>query len=182
MLLNVAAFMDPRFKALSILSDEDRLNVIASVEAEVVMLAINTITSNESESSTSAEVETTEGPDLPLSKKCRVSKAEKRLLCLVDDIVKSTNQMVSPAEKARAEVIKYTDKEMSCETPLHWWKVNSTRYPYLTYIAKKYLAIPATSVPAECAFSVAGHIVNQKRSCLLAENVNKLVFLAENLK
>ena len=53
----------------------------------------------------------------------------------------------------------------------------------LSYIyCKEYLAIPATSVPAELAFSVAGHIVNQKRSCLLAENVNKLVFLAENLK
>ena len=53
----------------------------------------------------------------------------------------------------------------------------------LSYIyCKNYLAIPATSVPAEHAFSEAGHIVNQKRSCLLAENVNKLVFLAENLK
>ena len=47
---------------------------------------------------------------------------------------------------------------------------------------KKYLAIPATSVPAEHAFGIAGHIVNQTRSYLLAENVNKLVFLAENLK
>ena len=118
---------------------------------------------------------------MPLAKKCKVSKAEKRLLCFVDDIVKSKNQIVNPAEQAKAEV-KYTDEEISCETPVHWWKVNSTRYPYLTYIAKKYLAIPATSVPAERAFSVAGHIVNQKRSCLLAENVNKLVFLAENLK
>ena len=70
------------------------------MEAEVVMLAINTSTSNESESLTSAEVKTTEGPDLPLSKKCRVSKAEKRLLCFVDDSVKSKNQMVSPAEKS----------------------------------------------------------------------------------
>ena len=186
MLLNVAGFMDPRFKALSFLSDESRLNVIASVEAEVVMLAINTSTSNhdpnEFELSPSKEVETTEDPDLPLSKKCKVSKAEKRLLCFVDDIVKSKNHMANPAEKARAEVRKYTDEEISCETPLHWWKVNSTRYPYLTCIAKKYLAIPATSVPAERAFSAAGHIVNQKRSCLLAENVNKLVFLSENLK
>ena len=43
--------------------------MIASVEAEVVMLAIYTSTSNESELLTSAKVETTEGPDLPLSKK-----------------------------------------------------------------------------------------------------------------
>ena len=183
MLLNVAAFMDPRFKTLSFLSDEDRLNVVASVEAEAVMLAVgNTSTSNELETATSTEVEITQESDLPLSKKCKVSKAEKRLLCFVDDIVKLNSEMVSPADKARAEVRKYIDEEVSCETPLHWWKVNSTRYPYLSFIAKKYLAIPATSVPAERAFSVAGHIVNQRRSCLLPENVNKLVFLADNLK
>jgi len=59
---------------------------------------------------------------------------------------------------------------------LLWWKTNGARYPYLAYIAKKYLAIPATLIPAERAFSLAGHVVNQKRSALLPENVNKLVF------
>ena len=39
--------MDPRFKALSFLSDESRLNVIASVEAEVVMLAIQYMNQNQ---------------------------------------------------------------------------------------------------------------------------------------
>ena len=82
---------------------------------------------------------------MPLSKKYRVSKAEKCLLCFVDDIVKSKNQMVSPAEKVRAEVRKYIDEEASCETSLEWWKMNSTRYPYLSYIAKTYLAILATT-------------------------------------
>ena len=48
--------------------------------------------------------------------------------------------MANPAEKARAEVRKYTDEEISCETPLHWWKVNSTRYPYLTMHSKKILS------------------------------------------
>ena len=111
--------MDPRFKSLSFLSDENRLNVVASVEAEAVMLAINNNTSNES---TSAELETAEELDLPLSKKCRVSKAEKRLLCFVDDIIKSKNQMVTPAEKTTAELRKCIDEETSCELPLYWWK------------------------------------------------------------
>ena len=75
--------MDPRFKTQPFLSDEDRLNVIASVEAKVVMLAVNTTTSSESESLTSAEVEDAEVPHLPLFKKCRVSKSEKCLLCYV---------------------------------------------------------------------------------------------------
>lgn len=87
--------------------------------------------------------------------------------------------MVRSTDKARAEVRKYIDEEVSCETPLHWWKVNSTRYSYLSYIAKKYFTIPAMSVPAERAFSVAEHIANQKRSCLLPQNINRLVFLAE---
>ena len=96
------------------------------------MLTINTSISNKSKSLTSAEVETTEGPDLPFSKKC---KGEKCLFRFVDEIVKSKNQMVNPIEKARAEVRKYADEEISCKTPLHWWKVNSTlvQYPYLTY-------------------------------------------------
>ena len=90
---------------------------------------------------TSEEVETTE--DQICLFQCRVSKEEKNLLCFVDDIVKSKNQTVSPAEKARTEDRKLTDKEISCETPLHWWKLNSTQYTYLTYINNS-----ATSVPA----------------------------------
>ena len=50
---------------------------------------------------------------------------------------------------------------------------------YPDTLARKYLAIP-TSVLLEHAIS-SGHIVNKKRSCLLPENVQQLVFLAENL-
>ena len=94
--------------------------------------------------------------------------------------VKKSSQ--GPSEKARAEVRRYTEEEPSADSPLEWWNTNHTRYPYLSNLAKIYLAIPATSVPAEQEFSIAGHILNQKRSCLLPENVNKLVFLAENQK
>ena len=43
-------------------------------------------------------------------------------------------------------------------------------------MAKKYLAVPATSTPSERAFSVAGCVVNKKCACLLPENVNMLIF------
>ena len=84
-----------------------------------------------------------------------------------------------PSERARAEVKRYTEEEPSADSPLEWWKKNHTRFSYLSVLAKKYLAVPATSVPTEQAFSIAGHNVSQKRSCLLPENV---MFLAENLK
>ena len=55
-------------------------------------------------------------------------------------------------------------------------------YPRLARLAREFLCIPATSVPSERVFSVAGHVVNEKRACLLPENANMLVFLGANLE
>ena len=40
--------------------------------------------------------------------------------------------------------------------PLDYWKQNSERFHGLSVLARKYLALPATSAPVECLFSVAG--------------------------
>jgi len=66
--------------------------------------------------------------------------------------------------------------------PLVWWKNNQKHYPWLAQLARKYFCIPATSVPLERAFSVSGHIVKEKRACLLPENINMLAFLSTNLE
>ena len=66
--------------------------------------------------------------------------------------------------------------------PLEWWKSNSSLFPVMAKLAKKYLSIPATSVRSERVFSSGGYIVNNFRSRLLPEHVNLLVFLANNLE
>ena len=77
--------------------------------------------------------------------------------------------------------IEARDRNTKTQSPLKWWGDNKRRYPLLFQLAARYLAIPAMSVPCERVFSIAGHVVNQKRVCLLPSNVNMLVFLAENL-
>lgn len=67
------------------------------------------------------------------------------------------------------------------ENPLAWWERASGRYPNIAKLAKKYLAVPGTSVRAERVFSDAGNIVNKKRAALSSDNVDKLVFLSNNL-
>ena len=66
--------------------------------------------------------------------------------------------------------------------PLQWWRLYKKDLQKLSSTARKYLSIPATSVPSERIFSVAGNIVSAKRNRLSPENVNKLVFLNHNLK
>lgn len=64
--------------------------------------------------------------------------------------------------------------------PLIWWSQHCHRYPSLSVIAKKYLCIPATSVPSERVFSTAGDVVTAQRSPLKSEYVDRLIFLKKN--
>lgn len=73
------------------------------------------------------------------------------------------------------------ESESSIHTnPLNWWRDNGNRYPNISKIAKKYLTIPATSVPSERVFSTAGDIITAERSRLSPENASILIFLSEN--
>ena len=102
----------------------------------------------------------------------------------------STSMEISQStlsERIDLEIIRYRSEPpvvlnyKNASTLLNWWKQNCSRYPFLVKLVDKYLSVPATSVPSERAFSRAGHIVNDRRACLLPQNVNMLVFLAENL-
>ncbi|XP_051574115.1 E3 SUMO-protein ligase ZBED1 isoform X1 [Myxocyprinus asiaticus] len=66
--------------------------------------------------------------------------------------------------------------------PLAWWKSNKSVYPNLAVLAKRYLAVPATSVHSERLFSAEGDVVNANRSALLSDDVDVLIFLKKNFK
>lgn len=68
------------------------------------------------------------------------------------------------------------------ECPLEWWAAHAGAYGQLSFLARKYLATPATSVPCERLFSLAGNIIQKKRAALQSDNVNKLVCLSNWLK
>lgn len=64
--------------------------------------------------------------------------------------------------------------------PLAWWKTKEEIYPTLAPLARKYLAVQATSASSERLFSTAGNIVTVKRARLTDDNVENIAFLHFN--
>ena len=167
-LIKKACLLDPRFKSLAFLAESDQKGII-NIEAQELTDTISNANDHD---------------QLPPTKK------PKGLMSLLDNVVicKSTDSDLaqpSDIERRKTEVEKEMYNYLCLDTglvnPLIWWRDNEKYFPRLSQLARKYLCVPATSVPSEHAFSAAGHVVNEKRSSLLPENVNMLVFLSANL-
>jgi len=108
------------------------------------------------------------------------------LLCLVvqePDAV--PDQQDNPSRRVDAEIALYRAVPFvpGATDPLVWWKANESRFPTIAILAKKYLAIPASSAPSERVFSQTKAVVEKKnRWRLLPEKVEQLVFLQYNKK
>jgi hypothetical protein len=52
---------------------------------------------------------------------------------------------------------------------------NAAFYPGLSILAKNVLAITALYIPSDRVFSLAGHLVNKKRTCLSLSNIGNII-------
>lgn len=199
-----ATALDPRFKTLPHLSDEERFNVYNSLVTELShhqpklriktepgasqSVATPSLPSLPQEAShaTPALPSLKEDSDTPSPKKPKLEKSESNVLSdlLGDVFVTKVEEPVSLLQRANAEVQSY--KELPAislaSDPLLWWKENLYKFPLLSCMARKLLCIPSTSVPSERVFSAAGDIVSSQRANLKAKTVDMLIFLKKNMK
>lgn len=58
---------------------------------------------------------------------------------------------------------------------LQWWKLNSTKYSFLSHMAHNILAIQVSTVASESTFSTGGRVVDQHMTSLKPNTVETLV-------
>ena len=61
--------------------------------------------------------------------------------------------------------------------PLDYWKLNSNRFPILSILARRFLAIPATSASIESTFSIGNNIITKSRNRLSSTTIKELILL-----
>ncbi|CAF1691835.1 unnamed protein product, partial [Adineta ricciae] len=62
-----------------------------------------------------------------------------------------------------------------------FWQKHETTMPMLAVQAKKLLAISATSVPSESAFSASNYVLRKNRLSLTSKNLKCCMFLKDKL-
>ncbi|XP_018591922.2 zinc finger BED domain-containing protein 1 isoform X2 [Scleropages formosus] len=65
-------------------------------------------------------------------------------------------------------------------SPLNWWRAKEHRFPAVARLARKYLAIPATAVPADRAFAPRETSVAQRRATMGPQHLDHILFLHQN--
>ena len=182
-LLELTSFLDPRFKLAHV---SDRAGILKEVEIQMLNEMDTAISEVSTCHSSSAAT--------PASRSvCSSSNSEavpppnkkyKGLSKILSHCFSNLVVQLSPPQKVKQEIDQYlTHPQLDIEgNPLEWWRSESVRYPILAKLARKYLCLCATSVPAERIFSCGGNIACDKRTCLKPQRVDSLVFLAQNLK
>ena len=186
-LLDMACLMDPRFRTTYI--DPDKVEHIkARVVRELLSLSDRTTPEplprpavqirQEPQEEGEPEGQAAAARPPPPPKKKRRSLAsffEEKLNAGLPSMSEEDRIKTELTTYLLAPVIKPSDD------PLVWWKNNEDNHPRLSKLAKKYLAICATSAPSERLFSVGGNIVTCTRAHLKPDAVDRLVFLSVNL-
>ncbi|XP_053376453.1 E3 SUMO-protein ligase ZBED1-like [Mercenaria mercenaria] len=195
-----ATALDPRFKVLAHLDDQKRFEVYNDLTTDLAKLSrpVAVVQVKQEPGTLGTNAVTNQGatPELPalpgtLQKSFDTSPVAKKpklessaLSDLLGDVyVTKVEEAVSPLKQADIEIHKY--QELSSvplsEDPLKWWRDNQGHFPLLSYLARKMLCIPSTSVPSERVFSTAGDIISDQRASLKPKRVDQLIFLKKNM-
>ena len=155
-----ASFLDPRYKNIlqgELLSDVEMGMIQGEILNQMVLIDDGDLSNESTQSSQETRCE-------PIAKQAKYDwKKDSSIVSWssvlqggVVDLTDGCNTAASAAD----ELNEYMREVVRVSDPLSWWKINAFKFHRLSKLAQRFLAIPATSIPSERTFSVAGLAVS----------------------
>ncbi|MBZ3889619.1 Zinc finger BED domain-containing protein 1 [Sciurus carolinensis] len=187
MFLNVATFLDPRYKRLPFLSAFERQQVENRVveEAKGVLEKVK----DSGFAPPPAEEKIYPAPEEPPAKKPVPSApAPASVINSMLAEIFCQGGCAEDREEWHAQVVEELSNFKSQkvlglqEDPLKWWSDRLALFPVLPKVLQKYWCVAATRVGPERLFGSAANVVRAKRNRLAPAHVDQQVFLYENAR
>ena len=178
----ISSFLDPRHKHLRFATNEMR----AAVRDHVTALMAKLPDSGDGDfggggSDVEEAADTAEPGEVVVAEAAPTEKRAKHVDAMIDFFGEDYFAEEAPLS-VDDEMKRYLQEDAISpgQEPGLWWELHEKRYKRLSRLARVYLCVPATSVPAERVFSTAGLVLNRLRSRLTPEHVDMLLFLNKN--
>lgn len=181
--LDIAAFLDPRYKKLPFLSLQDR----SKVESDVIEEAKAILERQMAERPGLDEfaLASSEPPikkQTPLREEAPAGIGQENPLAAIFCQSGSDQSQEELHAQVVEEVSNYKSQRVLGlnEDPLLWWSSHAHLFPSLPKVLQKYWCIPALSVPCHRLFRSSGAVLHGKRNRIAPALVDQQVFVYEN--
>ncbi|XP_012619135.2 E3 SUMO-protein ligase ZBED1 [Microcebus murinus] len=194
MFLNVATFLDPRYKRLPFLSAFERQQVENRVVEEAKGLLDKVKDGGYRPAAAAPEEKLSPLPEeAPPAKKLALAAAPTPpppasvINNMLAEIFCQAGG-VEDQEEWHAQVVEELSNFKSQkvlglgEDPLKWWSDRLALFPLLPRVLQKYWCVTATRVAPERLFGSAANVVSAKRNRLAPAHVDEQIFLYENAR
>ncbi|KAM9577104.1 E3 SUMO-protein ligase ZBED1 isoform 1-T3 [Trichechus inunguis] len=187
MFLNVATFLDPRYKKLPFLSTFER----QQVENRVVEEAKGLLDKVKDSGYRPAEDKVYALPEEPPVKKLTLVSTPPPPTSVINNMLAEIFCQSGGAEDQEewhAQVVEELSNFKSQkvlglgEDPLKWWSDRLALFPVLPRVLQKYWCVVATRVFPERLFGSSANVVSAKRNRLAPAHVDEQIFLYENAR
>lgn len=171
----VSALLDPRFQNLLDVKEYLRDNDISAVDLLNRWL----------ETSNSSNIESNDRKSAAENVRA-VPQAQSYIVELVErhSTLSSVKESTSTSRHSECQrechLLLSMGGKLEIKNILTFWKNQEKSMPKLAKLASKLLCIPITSTPSERNFSIAGIIIDSKRSRLSPDKLNYILFIHNN--
>lgn len=179
--LDIATFLDPRYKKLPFMSIQDRSKVEGNVIEEAKAILERQIAERPCLDDF-ALVSDEPAIKKPLRNDASAGVGQDNPLAAI--FCQSSSDQGQ--EELHAQVVEELSNYKSQrvlglnEDPLLWWSSHAHLFPTLPKVLQKYWCIPAVSVPCHRLFSSSGAVLCAKRNRIAPALVDQQVFVYEN--